>query len=180
MLKLCSIAAIEGVKEEIKDTLNKLNNFFIFARYPDNFDTVNKLLSKEKAKEIYNKTERIFKWPEKNYLNLNKKLSYYIKALTKAIEVDKIILFGSYATGKPHEYSDIDIALVSPELYPRVPTVFHNIEVARKASLYDGDIQLFAFPKEKFDKEEGVQGSFIREIKKTGKVIYQRPSYLVS
>lgn len=113
---------------------------------------------------------------KKNYLNLKKKLSYYIKSLTKAINIDKIILFGSYANGKPHKYSDIDIALVSPELDPAIPTIFHNIEVAKKADLYDPDIQLFAFPSKTFNEEKGVQGSFIREIKKTGKVIYKNGS----
>ena len=112
---------------------------------------------------------------KKNYLNLKKKINYYISSLTKAINVDKIILFGSYANGTAHEFSDIDIALISPDLDPKKPTFFHNIEIAKKAKLYDGDLQLFAFPKKRFDKEEGVQGSFIHEIKKTGKVIYQKP-----
>ena len=65
LLKLCSLAVIEEVKKDIQDTLNQLNNFFIMTRYPENFDEVNKLLSKEKVKDIYNKTERIFKWLEK-------------------------------------------------------------------------------------------------------------------
>ena len=110
---------------------------------------------------------------KKNHINLKKKINYYVKALTKAIHVDKIILFGSYTNGKPHEYSDIDIALISPELDPAIPTVFHNIEVAKKVNLYDPDIQLFAFPSKIFKEGNGVQRSFIREIKKTGKVIYQ-------
>lgn len=113
---------------------------------------------------------------KKNNINLKKKINYYIKALTKAVQTDKIILFGSYANGKTHKYSDIDIALISPELDPSIPTTFHNIEVAKKASLYDPDIQLFAFPTKVFKEANGVQGSFIREIKKTGKVIYQKPS----
>ena len=113
---------------------------------------------------------------KKNYLNLKKKINYYISSLTKAVNVEKIILFGSYANGKPHEYSDIDIAMISPELDPAIPTIFHNIEVAKKANLYDPDIQLFAFPLKTFKEEKGVQGSFIREIKKTGKIIYQKSS----
>ena len=112
---------------------------------------------------------------KKNHLNLKKKINYYINSLTKAVRVDKIILFGSYASGKPHKYSDIDIALISPELDPAIPTIFHNIEIAKKANLYDPDIQLFVFPVQTFKEEKGVQRSFIREIKKTGKVIYQNP-----
>ena len=86
-----------------------------------------------------------------------------------------MILFGSYAKGEAHEFSDIDIALISSELNPKKPTFVHNIEIKEKANYYNPDLQLFAFPKEKFEKEEGVQGSFIREIKRIGKVIYQRP-----
>ena len=65
LLKLCSLAIVEEVKKDIKDTLNELNNFFILVRYPEDFDAVNKLLSKERAKDVYNKTKRIFKWLEK-------------------------------------------------------------------------------------------------------------------
>lgn len=68
LLKLCSLGLIETVKKDIKNTLNELNNFFIMSRYPDNFDEVNRLLSKEKAKDLYNKTERIFKWLEKKII----------------------------------------------------------------------------------------------------------------
>ena len=113
---------------------------------------------------------------KKNQLKLKNKLKEYIDVFTKTIRVDKMILFGSYATGRAHEFSDIDIALISSELNPKKPTFVHSIEIKEKANYYDPDLQLFAFSKERFDKEEGVQGSFIREIKKTGKVIYQRRS----
>ena len=113
---------------------------------------------------------------KKNQLNLiKKKLDQYIKVLTRTINVDKIILFGSYVKGEAHEFSDIDIALVSSELNIKKPTFVHNIAIKKKANFYDPDLQLFAFPKEIFDREEGVQSSFIREIKKTGKIIYQKP-----
>ena len=107
---------------------------------------------------------------------LNEKLDYYIKTVSKVIKIDKVILFGSYANGNPHEYSDIDLAVISSDLDPTKPVFVHNLEIADKANLYDPDLQLFAFPKEVFENEKGVQRSFIREIKKTGKVIYQNPS----
>ena len=112
---------------------------------------------------------------KKNQLKLKNKLKEYIDVFTKTIRVDKMILFGSYATGRAHEFSDIDIALVSSELNIKKPTFVHNIAIKKKANFYDPDLQLFAFPKEIFDREEGVQSSFIREIKKTGKIIYQKP-----
>ena len=40
----------------------------------------------------------------------------FIKELKKnKIKVAKVILFGSRASGRAHEYSDIDLAVVSPD-----------------------------------------------------------------
>ncbi len=113
---------------------------------------------------------------KKNQISsIKNKLEKYIKVFTKTIGVDQMILFGSYAKGEAHEFSDIDIALISPELNPKKPTFVHNIEIKEKANYYDPDLQLFAFPTKVFKEEKGIKANFIREIKKTGKVIYQRP-----
>ncbi|MBI3591491.1 MAG: nucleotidyltransferase domain-containing protein [Candidatus Melainabacteria bacterium] len=109
-------------------------------------------------------------------MNLEEKLNHYIKSITNAINVDLIILFGSYAKGNTHEYSDIDIAVISSELDPNEPELKHLRYIKDKANLFDPDLQLVAFPTKKFETETGVEGRFIREIKKTGKVIYQKPS----
>ena len=53
---------------------------------------------------------------EKDKLNLEEKLKYYISSITGAIKVDQIILFGSYAKGTANQDSDIDVAVISPEL----------------------------------------------------------------
>jgi len=38
-----------------------------------------------------------------------------VEALRQHMRVERAILFGSYAYGKPHEGSDIDLAVVSPD-----------------------------------------------------------------
>lgn len=109
---------------------------------------------------------------ETNKLDISKRLAHFVEAITKSIKVDQIILFGSYAKGNAHEYSDIDIAVTSPEL-DKNKTRFENIrEVKKRAKLLEPGLQLFAYPTEIFTKEDGVEKFFIREIKKTGKVIY--------
>lgn len=113
---------------------------------------------------------------KENNIDLEKKLKYYIDALTNVIKVDKIILFGSQAKGNSHEYSDIDIAVISPDLDPNEPELKHLRYIKDKADLFDPDLQLVAFPTKKFEAETGIEERFIREIKKTGKVIYQKPS----
>ena len=109
---------------------------------------------------------------ETNKINLEEKLKYYIESITKAINVDQIILFGSYAKGNPHQYSDIDIAVVSSELDPNKSRLSNIRKVKEKTNLLDPDLQLFAFPSETFKHELGFDESFIREIKKTGKIVY--------
>lgn len=47
---------------------------------------------------------------------LRKKISIFVKELRhQGIRVSKVILYGSRATGRAHAYSDIDIAIVSPD-----------------------------------------------------------------
>ena len=110
-----------------------------------------------------------------NKLDIAEKLDYYVRAITNTVKVDQMILFGSYAKDSAHEYSDIDIAVVSPEL-DRNKSRYENVrEIKKKSKLIEPGLQLFAFPTETFENEEGVQRLFIREIKKTGKIIYQKP-----
>ena len=40
----------------------------------------------------------------------------YVKAARDVVKFDKAVLFGSYANGKPEEYSDIDIGLFMDKL----------------------------------------------------------------
>jgi predicted nucleotidyltransferase len=53
---------------------------------------------------------------EKRIKNLKEVLMNYRKGLEKKkIRVQQMILFGSYARGTPHDYSDIDIAVILPD-----------------------------------------------------------------
>lgn len=47
---------------------------------------------------------------------IQRAISAFIKELKKRkIRVAKVILYGSRASGRAHEYSDIDVAVVSPD-----------------------------------------------------------------
>ena len=107
-------------------------------------------------------------------MSIEHKLEHYITSITNAIDVDQIILFGSYARGNPHEYSDIDLAVVSKELDPKAAR-WENVRLIKeKANLQcDPDLQLVPFATENFEDESNSPiESFIREIKETGKIIY--------
>jgi predicted nucleotidyltransferase len=38
----------------------------------------------------------------------------FVARLNRELDVAQVILFGSYAYGRPHEWSDVDIAVISP------------------------------------------------------------------
>jgi predicted nucleotidyltransferase len=46
---------------------------------------------------------------------VKKFIKNYIKILKSQIKIEKVILFGSYAYGKQHRDSDIDLIVLSPD-----------------------------------------------------------------
>ncbi|MFA6106113.1 MAG: nucleotidyltransferase domain-containing protein [Patescibacteria group bacterium] len=80
----------------------------------------------------------------------------YVKILkSEKLPIDKVILYGSFAKGKQHEWSDVDLCVVSPEfanafkameyLLSKTPTVSrHPIEPIgfRSADLKDNSSSL--------------------------------------
>jgi len=46
---------------------------------------------------------------------VKKQVQHLVEALRQHMRIERAILFGSYAYGKPHEGSDIDLAVVSPD-----------------------------------------------------------------
>ena len=90
--------------------------------------------------------------------------SKYAEEVRKVLNPNAIILFGSYANGNPHEWSDIDIAVIVNDfqgnwletasmLYSLTRRVSIGIEPHLMDSSYD-------------------KSGFVEFVKKTGEVIY--------
>jgi predicted nucleotidyltransferase len=85
------------------------------------------------------------------------------------IEVSQIILYGSYAKGKAKEYSDIDVAVVSPA-FKRMD-IFQRQEVLSKAHhKFKEPIEPIGLTPEQIKNRKG----FVREILATGISIYSK------
>ena len=103
----------------------------------------------------------------------DKKIRKYIKDLCEQIvrvaHPQKIILFGSYAYGKPTEDSDIDLLVVMPvEGHPAYKAAEIRMKIETPMAL---DL-LVRTPE--FVEEEIEQGDlFMREIAEQGKIIYE-------
>ncbi len=109
-----------------------------------------------------------------------KDAEYYIEQLLERLKKHNpylILLFGSYAYGSPHEYSDIDILFVTndnfiPENYDQLLFYRLNIskdvrDIARKFPL-----DLLIFPKPLFEDFKK-NSPLAREILSKGKILYE-------
>ncbi|MBI3559398.1 nucleotidyltransferase domain-containing protein [Candidatus Gottesmanbacteria bacterium] len=96
-------------------------------------------------------------------------LNKYVSVLLNAgIKPDKVILFGSYAKGTPHPYSDIDVAVVSSGFgRDERKEMFLLAKLTRKVS---DRIEAIPFEKNYFTKSK--YDTLIGEVKKYGKIIY--------
>ncbi len=93
------------------------------------------------------------------------------EVLSRSIKVDKLILFGSYAYGRPREDSDLDIAVISDDLGRM--GMLERMKLFSMAVLeIDRRVELKGFDKKEFQK--AAKGSMAELIKKRGKVIYSR------
>jgi uncharacterized protein len=93
----------------------------------------------------------------------------YARAIAERFQPDKIILFGSYAYGTPHEDSDVDLLVIMPAWNEHSQA--YKIRLALTAP-FPMDL-LVRNPKEvKWRLEEGE--SFLTEITSKGKILYEK------
>ena len=107
---------------------------------------------------------------EKRVKNINELIETFVRELQKQIRIDAVILFGSYCHQTPHDYSDIDIAVISPDfeggtekdclLLDRIARRIHPL--------------IEAIPYNSKDFKNFEPGDFIDEILKTGHVVYRK------
>ncbi|GHV02999.1 hypothetical protein FACS189485_04980 [Spirochaetia bacterium] len=96
---------------------------------------------------------------------LNDKLTSYIDDVKKIIPIDKVYLYGSYAKGTPHEWSDVDVCFFSKQFEGEksVTVISKLMEIAWK---YNPDIcfEPNAFPTSELENDN----PFVKEILHTG------------
>lgn len=107
----------------------------------------------------------------KKKYEIEKILKQLIKSLeSKGIEVSQLILYGSYARGNPKAYSDIDIAIISPNFNGK--NILERQELLGEAIFPLGEpIEALGYAPQECKYPHPL--SFISEILTTGKVIYK-------
>ena len=103
---------------------------------------------------------------------LERELHRIVATLIEKYQPEKIILFGSLASGEVHEWSDIDLLVLKEDreerLLDRVMNVMALLNYPRVA------VDIFVYTSEEIDYllKEGSQ--FIAEILGQGKVLYEK------
>jgi len=100
---------------------------------------------------------------------IQKIVNEFVRVLEPDIKVERVILYGSYARGKPNKWSDIDVAVLSPT-FAEMPDLTVIEELARRRIHCDSRLSPFAYTPEQFDNAPPYL--FAAEIRRTGKVIY--------
>lgn len=93
-----------------------------------------------------------------------------VNTIVTCIEPDKVILFGSYAYGKPTEDSDLDILVVKDMNMDRNK---RSIEVKKHLRGSKIPIDIIVYTKDEIDSWTESESAFITQIIKDGKVLYE-------
>jgi predicted nucleotidyltransferase len=93
----------------------------------------------------------------------------YAEQIARQFHPEKIILFGSYAYGKPTEDSDVDILVIMP-FKGRNPEKATEIWMATKPKF---PIDIMVRKPSEVKKRLAMGDFFLREITEKGKVLYE-------
>jgi uncharacterized protein len=104
---------------------------------------------------------------------LDELINEIIQKLTGQVDLEKIILFGSQATGKTDEYSDIDILIIAPS---RERPLDRRLKIRRLLHELDKSIGLdiLFYTPEEVEQFKDHPSSFLHHILATGVTVYDR------
>src|SRR5215471_18693423 len=97
----------------------------------------------------------------------------FARRIAERFHPEKIILFGSYAYGKPHAESDVDLLVIMPTRNAIDQAIRIDLAFERPFSV---DIHVRTPYQMKLGLKEGDCDWFLREIVEKGKVLYEAPN----
>lgn len=111
-------------------------------------------------------------------MNYEAYIPLIVEELKKA-DPEKIILFGSYATGNPHKDSDLDIILITtdeyiPNSFREKMKLYHQINPFIEQFRTHIPIDLLIYTRSMYKKLQERASLFSKEINSKGKVLYER------
>jgi predicted nucleotidyltransferase len=114
-----------------------------------------------------------YKKLNKNVFKITKELELIKKEILKFVPAVKIILFGSYAYGKPNDRSDIDIYVIAENKF-RKNAIYVQADIVK--NLYESinyDIDIKIRKKSNFESRVG-NCNFENVLESKGVIIYEK------
>lgn len=98
----------------------------------------------------------------------------YAKNLSnKGIKPSKIVLYGSYASGKANKWSDLDFVVISSD-FKKVNYLDRLIMLAKASSDQEESIEAFGYTPDEISDSEQDSPALWDIARKTGKVVYSK------
>ena len=93
-------------------------------------------------------------------LEISKSIKEYIKAVKEKYTIERVILFGSYISGKANDESDIDLAIISSSFTGN--RFIDNVNLGKLTWKIDTRIEPIAFLPEDFNTNNLMANEIIR------------------
>jgi predicted nucleotidyltransferase len=102
-----------------------------------------------------------------------REINAVVKRIAEKFDPERIILFGSYAYGKPHQYSDVDLLVV---MKTTARPLAKQLEISRALSPHPFGLDIVVYAPREIKSRIAMGDYFLREIVSRGKVMYERSS----
>lgn len=100
------------------------------------------------------------------------KIKSFINLLKDNIEIEKVILFGSFVKGEQKKWSDVDLAIISDDFEKMN---FHKrLVFLGMIAWYAKTTEIEALGYTLDEYKNATKLDFLGEIKRTGKIVYQK------
>lgn len=101
-------------------------------------------------------------------------IQHYLKVLRAKIQIDGVLLFGSFAWGAPTKHSDVDLVVISPDFsHKNFSDRLSLLSHARDKTTYQIAMDIVGYTPEEFSNIEQ-HSAIIGKAKRDGKWIYQK------
>ncbi len=101
-----------------------------------------------------------------------KEVRRFIDRAKKEINIEKVILFGSFAEERQGEWSDIDLAIISNDF--KKMSHFERMVYLGKLAWWANAVSVEALGYTLDEYKNATKLDFLGEIKRTGRVIYEK------
>jgi uncharacterized protein len=101
----------------------------------------------------------------------NNKISELVSKIANGYNPDKIILFGSYATGTANEDSDVDLLIIKDSNLTRPERTFQVRKMLYGMMI---PLDILVYTPHEIQESQKSKLNFLHEVLTTGKTVYER------